>query len=43
LESAKLYVDYLLQTDPDFTQMANACLKSFLQADQSKTAWGKIS
>jgi ATP-dependent DNA helicase RecG len=43
LEKAKFYVDNLLQTDPDFIQMENACLKSFLKADLSKTAWGKIS
>jgi ATP-dependent DNA helicase RecG len=43
LERAKFYVDNLLQTDPDFIQLENACLKNFLKVDQSKTAWGKIS
>jgi ATP-dependent DNA helicase RecG len=43
LEKAKFYVDELLETDPDFSQTQNASLKNFLQADQGKTPWGKIS
>jgi ATP-dependent DNA helicase RecG len=43
LEKAKLYVDGLLDKDPDLGKNENIALKSFLKVEQGKTPWGRIS
>ena len=43
LEHARGQAEGLLEGDPDLAAEENKCLKTFLQAQQGKTAWSKIS
>jgi ATP-dependent DNA helicase RecG len=43
LENAKGEVDRILKNDPDLLKNENASLKNFLQYEQGKTAWGRVS
>jgi ATP-dependent DNA helicase RecG len=43
LDAAKNMAQQLLSEDPDLNSATNLRLKAFLQAQQGKTAWSKIS
>jgi ATP-dependent DNA helicase RecG len=43
LEEAKVMAGKIIDTDPDLGSADNACLKTFLQMQQGKTAWSRIS
>ena len=43
LEAARNAAEYILESDPDVSEVENLPVKNYLQQQKGKTAWSKIS